>query len=1298
MRRIPKSILSTILLLALLSLLFPAAPVLSAPTKNIIVYFPNWGTYNAAHNSMTVSMIPWDKITVVNHAFFEVDGSYKLASTDSFADFDKMFEHSEGWNPGQLRGHIGEYKYYKAKYPNAKIMISVGGWTRGQNFHAMASSSGNRAIFINSIVEFLKQYPFIDGIDLDWEYPGINRAADPNDQYDRGCPGGPEDKQNFTALIKEIRQAYNSNGLSGKMLTIAAPGGYDKVALQEPNLYYQYLDFINVMTYDMHGAWEKVTNHHSPIYANPNDPSPTSPVDIKSMYNTDAIMKHYVQKYGIPASKLNLGTPYYSRGWQGVNAATGSNGLYAQATGAAIGTWDNPQSPGGQYPYFKMKDLENTAGYVKYRDAYTKTPYLYNASQGLMFSYEDEQSLTARCDYLLQNGYGGMIVWEISGDNPYGFPMTTILYNKLSSGSNNYPPGAASISVDNPNNTGTYNVTVNVPAGNTATTMKLYEGSTAIVSQNITAPFSTTKNFTGKAAGTYTYRCDLTNAYGTTASSTITVTVSTTPPPNNKPDPAQISVDNPNNTGTYNVTVTVPAGNTATSMKLYEGSTAITSQNITAPFATNKNFTGKAAGTYTYRCDLANAYGTTASSTLTVTVSATPPPSSKYKCIGYIYGSPGNVEANKLTHVNYAFASIVNGQVSVATPGDLSKLVALKSVNPNLKVVLSIGGWGAEGFSDAALTDASRTTFANSCLKAINDNKIDGVDLDWEYPVNGGWGMIKGRPEDKQNFTLLLQKIREKIGSGKILSIASGAGQEYHDNTELDKIAQICDYINIMTYDFGASRHNANLYESSQYGYGLSCDIAVRNHISHGVPAAKINLGIPFYGRKGGEWPAYSDLVANYINKNGWVRSWDAQAKAAYLTKQGEFITYEDEQSIGDKVDYVKSKGLGGGMFWQYAHDPSGTLLTKLWTGLNGGSPPPPPPPNNKPDPAQISVDNANNTGNYTISVTIAGGNTAASMTLFENSTQVKSQSVSPGTSGQTLTYPVTSKPNGTYVYRCDLTNAYGTTPSSNLTVTVSSTPPPPPPDKAKGKPGTPAIYHDNWDGDGNYTIEMDMWWGNNGTNYTLFENGSIAKSGTLVDNTPNWQTVKVPISGRANGTYSYKFDLTNYYGTTSSMTITVNVTKGDTPPPPPNNKPDPAQISVDKANNTGSYTITAAIGTGNTATSMKLYEGSTIVKSQNLTPGSAVQTITYPVTGKPAGTYIYRCDLTNSAGTTSSTNLTVTVSTTPPPPANEWQPYTIYGVGMTVTYQGKTYKCRQSHYTLPGWEPPLTPALWEPI
>ena len=396
--------------------------------KNIIMYFPNWGVYSESHNNLTVGDIPWDKVTVINHAFFTVSKDFKLESTDKDADFEKSFPNSEGWDQEQLRGHIGEYKYYKSKYPNVKVLISVGGWTRGENFHDMAKTKENRKIFIDSIIDFLKKYPFIDGIDIDWEYPGENRQKDPNDEYDKGCPGGPEDKENFTLLLKEIRQAYKDNNLPDKMLTIANTGNYEKLQLQEPDKYIEYLDFINVMTYDFHGAFEKQTNHHAPIYYNEDDPTRYN----KYTFCAEDALKMYVKEYNIPTEKLNVGSPFYSRGWSEVDDSTGTNGLFSTATKAYKGSWDSVTSPGGQIPWFQIKEMENKDGWKKYWDDKAKVPYLYNKSSKSMITYEDEKSLKERCNFVIKNNYGGIIVWEITGDDKdKNFPLTTLLWESL---------------------------------------------------------------------------------------------------------------------------------------------------------------------------------------------------------------------------------------------------------------------------------------------------------------------------------------------------------------------------------------------------------------------------------------------------------------------------------------------------------------------------------------------------------------------------------------------------------------------------------------------------------------------------------------------------------------------------------------------------------------------------------------------------------------------------------------------------------------------------------------------------
>ena len=325
--------------------------------------------------------------------------------------------------------------------------------------------------------------------------------------------------------------------------------------------------------------------------------------------------------------------------------------------------------------------------------------------------------------------------------------------------------------------------------------------------------------------------------------------------------------------------------------------------------------------------------------------------------------TPDKVDATKLTHINYAFANIssdlkvILGYPDIDT-SNINKLNALKQINPNLKTLISIGGWSWSGkFSDAALTEESRTIFADSCVDFIVKYGFDGIDLDWEYPVSGGLSTNIKRLEDKQNFTLLLKKLREKLSARGIIdskqyliTIAGGAGSWYLNNIELSKLHQYLDYANVMTYDIHGSwdnytDFNAPLYNNSDASpqYKWSVDASVNAWLNAGIPADKLVVGVPFYGYiynsvnnvnnglyqtfSGASSIAYSAIVSKYLNTSGYVRYFHQQSMVPWLFNGSTFISYEDEQSIGLKAEYIKSKGLGGAAIWELSQDSNGTLL-----------------------------------------------------------------------------------------------------------------------------------------------------------------------------------------------------------------------------------------------------------------------------------------------------------------------------------------------------------------------------------
>ena len=341
---------------------------------------------------------------------------------------------------------------------------------------------------------------------------------------------------------------------------------------------------------------------------------------------------------------------------------------------------------------------------------------------------------------------------------------------------------------------------------------------------------------------------------------------------------------------------------------------------------------------------------------------------SDYKIVGYVAGWSGmsmqNVDASKLTHINYAFADIDKGKIVLRLKTDsinLVQLVAKKSQNPDLKVIISIGGWAwSNWFSDAALTPESREGFGKSAIELMQKYQLDGIDLDWEYP--GQIGEDNGfRPEDKQNFSLLLGEIRRQLDelgtkskTNYLLTIATGGDQNYIDHTELGDAQKHLDFINIMTYDFysgldSLTGHHANLYDSKQAPTTSKSVLAsVERHLKAGVPANKIVLGIPFYGRM---WTGvnaqnnglyqkaksvgtiidYNIIADKYLDK-GFVRFWDESAQAPYLWDRDStrFISYEDTTSLSLKLHFIEEKGLGGAMFWEYSLDKNNALLNTI--------------------------------------------------------------------------------------------------------------------------------------------------------------------------------------------------------------------------------------------------------------------------------------------------------------------------------------------------------------------------------
>ena len=288
-----------------------------------------------------------------------------------------------------------------------------------------------------------------------------------------------------------------------------------------------------------------------------------------------------------------------------------------------------------------------------------------------------------------------------------------------------------------------------------------------------------------------------------------------------------------------------------------------------------------------------------------------------------------------ITHLNYAFGHVNNtfNGIRIDNPERLKQLVALKDRSPSLKVMLSIGGWGSGRFSEMAATDSTRKAFAEDCLRVVKEYKLDGIDIDWEYPTSSA-AKISASPNDTENYTILMKAIRQKIGRAKLLTLASVADAKYVD---FKAIVKVVDFVNIMTYDMGNPPfHHAGLYRS-EYTKGLSVDEAVTAHVTAGMPLNKLVLGIPFYGHGTSGVKGYIDYK-EIVNLTGYQQKWDELAKVPYLANDaGEFVcTYEDPRSIAIKCSYLMTRKMLGAMYWEYGGDTDDGLLRKaVYSGLN---------------------------------------------------------------------------------------------------------------------------------------------------------------------------------------------------------------------------------------------------------------------------------------------------------------------------------------------------------------------------
>lgn len=273
----------------------------------------------------------------------------------------------------------------KKRYQNMRVLVSVGGYGTAEDFSVMAHNPEHRAVFVDDAVRFVRYFGF-DGIDVDWEFPGMTK----NERQ--------ADKVNFTALLSELRVALNeaSNKDGRKYMLTIASGAFDAyLRYIEPEKVVSLVDYFFVMTYDFVGQWNAHTGHHTNIFAS--NPKP------QNVYSIDRIVNNYILSK-IPREKLVIGTAFYGRKW--IDVDNSNNGLYQKGKGE------------GSISYKKIMDLlKSDLNYRRFWDGKAHAPYIYNNLNKTFITYDDKQSVKVKVDYVLANNLGGIMFWEYFSDN-----------------------------------------------------------------------------------------------------------------------------------------------------------------------------------------------------------------------------------------------------------------------------------------------------------------------------------------------------------------------------------------------------------------------------------------------------------------------------------------------------------------------------------------------------------------------------------------------------------------------------------------------------------------------------------------------------------------------------------------------------------------------------------------------------------------------------------------------------------------------------------------------------------------
>ena len=426
----------------------PPPPPVGGSAVPVIGYYTNWSQYgrNFCINHIegesdcsggSISGSSAEFVTHIKYAFFNHDASGEIFSGDEFSDHNKSWGNEGSTCDGfpdenGKKGNLCQLKILKQNYPHIKTLLSIGGWTWSNDFSDIYADSVKHIDHCDSILWYLNNYD-LDGIDIDWEYPGVQGEGDNVVRSCNGHEGDPVvaqcDAENFRDFVNYCGPRLKAEG---KLLTMALPCDplkyNDYQSLSNPGELdltgmIANIDWIDLLSYDMKGAWSSLTGHHSGLYQNAGETNYFSSYPESEFY-IERCVQGYIDN-GVPTEKIAIGVPTYGRSWKGIeDSALGVpsvQGLYNTHTGVPKGTWD-----GGQWGISGVFDYEDIVRNIEPKASTVETDTAASAAtltwrlkgkngKGFM-SYVNPEGICDRAGFVTDLGLYGIMFWEFAGD------------------------------------------------------------------------------------------------------------------------------------------------------------------------------------------------------------------------------------------------------------------------------------------------------------------------------------------------------------------------------------------------------------------------------------------------------------------------------------------------------------------------------------------------------------------------------------------------------------------------------------------------------------------------------------------------------------------------------------------------------------------------------------------------------------------------------------------------------------------------------------------------------------------